>query len=67
MKLGQQNGLSVVDKQQVNQLYKCSNNRGKFIAYRGKGSVRSDFEHLEKFSIECRNTKIKVFTLTNHM
>lgn len=29
--LGQRQGLSVVDKQQLNQLYKCGNNRGKEI------------------------------------
>ena len=27
--LGQMQGLSVVDKQQLNQLYKCTNNHGK--------------------------------------
>ena len=27
--LGQRKGLSVVDQQQLNQLYKCKNNRGK--------------------------------------
>ena len=31
--LGQQRGLSVVDKQQLNQLYKCSNNYGKKFWY----------------------------------
>lgn len=29
MVLGQMQGLSVVDKQQLNQLYKCKNNYGK--------------------------------------
>lgn len=28
--LGRRDGLSVIDKQQINQLYKCSNNRGEW-------------------------------------
>ncbi|XP_067039270.1 zinc metalloproteinase nas-4-like isoform X2 [Acropora muricata] len=39
--LGQRKGLSVVDQQQLNQLYKCKNNRGCFFALGlEKGTIR---------------------------
>ena len=39
--LGQRKGLSVVDQQQLNQLYKCKNNRGKekIVIYHGEERV----------------------------
>lgn len=38
--LGQRKGLSVVDQQQLNQLYKCKNNRGKEKIFIDHGEER---------------------------